>query len=79
VVAVLGKPATQLATVSPAQSPPGKKAKDKDAERPLLSSTKDKALRAILRAPVEIQDLYREELADHTLPVTASKLIRSLS
>lgn len=55
---VAGKQVVQLATVAPAQSPPGKKT----APGADISGRKDQALRAILRAPIEVQDLYREEL-----------------
>ncbi len=54
VEAVVGKAATQLATVSPAQSPPGTK-----GSQGALSTHTDKRLRAILRAPEEVQELYK--------------------
>jgi hypothetical protein len=57
---VKGKTASELDTVAPAQSPPGKTL-EKSAPG-ADNSRKDQLLRAILRAPVEVQDLYREEL-----------------
>lgn len=63
VEAVHGKRATDLATVAPAQSPPGKANEDKGPEVPLLDGRKDKRLRAIAeRAPEPVRELYKDGL-----------------
>lgn len=75
-----GKRAVDLFTVPDAQDPPqlppgpgrGHKAeKHEDARRPLVlgppSTTKEKNLRAILRGPVEVQDLFRADLISEKL------------
>jgi len=56
VEAVAGKQAVQLATVAPAQSPPGKKTPPSGDNS---GHAREGYLRAILRAPVEVQELYR--------------------
>ena len=58
--AVAGKQVVQLATVSPAAT--GNRFTSVEETPAVLSTTKEKAIRAILRAPIEVQDLYREEL-----------------
>lgn len=55
-----GRAAVQLATVSPAAT--GNRFTSLEETPAVLSTTKDKTIRAILRAPIEVQDLYREEL-----------------
>ncbi len=53
--------ALQLGTVAPAQSPPGK-IRETVSDISEADKRRSVALRAILRAPVEVQDLYRAEL-----------------
>jgi hypothetical protein len=57
--AVVGKQTMQLETVAP--EPPIGRPKKGDAGRP-LSTTQQKVHQAILRAPIEVQELYREGL-----------------
>lgn len=62
-VAVIGKPATQLMTVAPAQSPPGKVVDDNRPEGGLLPERHTERLRAIAeRAPEPVRALFRDDL-----------------
>jgi hypothetical protein len=65
---VHGKRTVQLATVAPAQPGPGRGHEKDSAERKTLSGhSKESALRAILRAPIEVQELYRDGLISQKL------------
>ena len=57
-----GRAAVQLATVSPAAPGPGRGKTSAPGTDLSPNDRKDQFLRAILRAPIEVQDLYREEL-----------------
>lgn len=61
-VAAAGKQAVQLASVAPAQSPPGKATEKADTVSAISDERRDQRLRAILRAPEQVQQLYREGL-----------------
>jgi hypothetical protein len=67
VAADMGKRAAELATVAPGQQ--GSSRHDDEKYTP----PKDTRLRAILRAPEPIQDLYRDGLVSQTAAATGPR------
>lgn len=67
VEAVLGKQGADLETVSPSQQGKRTDANTSGHGDPKSTERKDKRLRAILRAPVEVQELYRDGLISQKL------------